>query len=60
MVNIINLWLRYNDFWFEKINVYHIGVALPVPISTIFRVICILFCISLPNFVQIGAATAEI
>jgi len=25
-----------------------------------FPVICILFCISLPNFVQIGAATAEI
>jgi len=32
----INLWLRYNDFWFEKTNVHHIGILLPVPISTIF------------------------
>ena len=31
-----NLWLRYNDFWFGKTNVYHIGFLLPVPISTIF------------------------
>ena len=32
----INLWLRYNDFWFGKTNVYHIGILLPVTISTIF------------------------
>jgi len=33
----INLWLRYNnDFWFGKTNVHHIGILLPVPISTIF------------------------
>ena len=33
----INLWLRYNDFWFGKTNLHHIGILLPVPISTIFR-----------------------
>ena len=32
----ISLWLRYNDFLFGKRNVYHIGILLPVPISTIF------------------------
>jgi len=32
----INLWLRYNDFWFEKKQTSTIGVLLPVPISTIF------------------------
>jgi len=32
----INLWLRYNDFWFGKTNVYHIGILLQIPISTIF------------------------
>jgi len=32
----INIWLRYNDFWFRKTNVHHIGILLPVPISTIF------------------------
>ena len=31
----INLWLRYNDFWFAKTNVHHIGILLPVPILTI-------------------------
>ena len=55
----INLWLRYNDFWFGKTNIHHIVILFPVPISD-FPIICILFCISLPNFVKIGAATAEI
>ena len=32
----INLWLRYNDFWFGKTDVHHIGILLPVPILTIF------------------------
>jgi len=31
----IDLWLRYNNFWFGKTNLYHIGILLPVPISTI-------------------------
>ena len=44
--NYINLWLRNNDFWFGKTNVRHIGILLPVPISTIFSVICILLWIS--------------
>ena len=55
----INLWLRYNDFWFGKqtstiLEFYFRFRSRP------FSVICILCCISLPNFVQIGAATAEI
>jgi len=33
----INLWLRYNDFWFGKTNVHHIGIVLPVPTSTFSR-----------------------
>jgi len=33
----INLWLRYNDFWFGKTNIYHIGIVLPVTISIISR-----------------------
>ena len=33
----INLWLRYNDFWFGKTNVHHIGILLSVLISTILR-----------------------
>ena len=37
MVNIINLWLRYNNFWFGKTNVRHIGNLLSVSISTIWR-----------------------
>ena len=31
----INLWLRYNDFWFGKTNVHHIVIPLSVPILTI-------------------------
>ena len=32
----INLWLRYNDFWFGKTNVHHTWILPPVPILTIF------------------------
>jgi len=56
----LNLRLRYNYFRFGRANVRHIGILLPVSISTIFFVICVLFCIRLPNFVQIGAPTADI
>ena len=31
----LNLWLRYNYFRFGKTNVRHIGIILPVSISTI-------------------------
>ena len=33
----INLWLKYNDFWFGKTNVHLIGILLPVLISTTSR-----------------------
>jgi len=54
--------LRYNYFRFWKTNDRHIGILLPVSISTIdyFAVIGALFCIGLPNFIQIGSSTAEI
>ena len=29
-INYINLWLRYNDFWFWKTNVHHTRILLPV------------------------------
>jgi len=57
----LNSRLRHNYFRFwKKTNVRRIVILLPVSISTIFFVICMLFCIRLPNFVQIGAPTAEI
>ena len=57
----LNSLLRYSYFRFWKTNVSHIGILLPVEISTIFFVICIrLLCIRLPNFVQIGAPIAQI
>ena len=54
--------LRYNYFRFWKTNDRHIGILLLVSISTIdyFAVIGALFCIGLPNFIQIGAPTVEI
>ena len=54
----LNWWLRYNYLRFWKTNVCRIGNLLSVLIS----IICpkyILFCIRLPNFVQIEAPTAE-
>ena len=50
--------LRYNYFRFRNTNVCHIGILLSVLISTSSPVICMLFCIRLPNFVQIEAPTA--
>jgi len=47
----LNSWLRNNYFRFWKTNVRHIGILLPVSM---------LFCIRLPNFVQIRVATVEI
>ena len=41
-------------FW--KTNIRYIGILLPVLISTT----CMSFCITLTNFVQIGAPTAKI
>jgi len=55
----IYLWLRYNNFWFQKTNVRHIGIGIGFW-SLSLSVICISFCIALPNFVQIRAPTAEI
>ena len=47
----------YKYFRFGKINVRHIGILLPVSISTICHMS---FCIRLPYFVHIGPFTAEI
>ena len=57
----LNWRLRYNYFRFWKTNVRHFVILLPVwsRISTL-SVICMLFCISLLNFVHIGALIAEI
>jgi len=51
----LNWRLRYNYFRFRNTNVRHIGIVLPVSISTISP-----FCIRLPNFDQIGTPAAEI
>jgi len=53
---------RYNYFRFWKTNVRHFVILLPVLISDLdhFAVICMLFCISLLNFVHIKALIAEI
>jgi len=50
----LNSRLRYNYFRFWKTNVCHIGILLPVSISTIFRNLHD-FCIRLPNYIQIRA-----
>ena len=47
----INLWLRYNDFWFEKKTNVHYWSSTSGSDLDHFTVICILFCISLLNFV---------
>jgi len=53
---------RYNYFRFWKTNVRHFVILLSVLISDLdhFAVICMLFCISLLNFVHIGALIAKI
>jgi len=53
----INSRLRYYYFRFGKTNVRHIGIQLPVSISTISPWSG---CITLPNFVQIGPPSAVI
>jgi len=45
----INLWLRYNDFWFGKTNVHHIGIYFRFRSRQFSRNLA---SISLPNFVQ--------
>ena len=57
---VINLWLKYNDFWFGKNKRPPYWNSTSGSDLDHFPVICILFCISLSNFVQIGASTAEI
>ena len=54
----LNSRLRYNYFRFRKTNVRHIGILLPVSTSIIFHNLRV-FCIRLPNFVQLGAPNAE-
>ena len=56
----LNCRLRYNYFRFWKTNVRHIGNLLSVSIFDHLPKICTLFCIRLPNFVQIEAPIAEI
>ena len=51
--------LRYNYFRFRNTNVRHIGATSDFDLDE-FAVICMLFCIRLPNVVQIGEPTAEI
>jgi len=55
----LNWRLRYNYFRFRNTNVRHIGILLPVSISTNFSVIGVSCHIRLPNFVQIGTSAAE-
>jgi len=55
----LNSRLRYNYFPFWKTNVRHVGILLPVSISTFFAVICTLFCIKQPSFVYVRAPAAE-
>jgi len=57
----LNWRLRYNYFRFRNTNVRHIGILLLISFDLVqFAVICMLFCIRLPNFVQIEAPTAKI
>ena len=56
----LNWWLQFNYFRFWKTNVCHIGILYFRFRSPPLPVICMSFCITLPNFVQIGAPTAEI
>jgi len=55
----INSWLRYKYFRFWKITSAILEFYIRFR-SRAFAVICMLFCIRLPNFVQIRAPTAEI
>ena len=56
----LNWRMRWNYFRFWKTNVRHIGNLLSVFDFVHLSEICTLFCIRLPNFVQIEAPTAEI
>ena len=56
----LNWRLRYNYFRFWKTNVRHIGNLLFGFDFDHLLEICTLFCITIPNFVQIKAPTAEV
>jgi len=51
--------LRYNYFQFGKTNVRYIAIPLPVLTLTNIFIIGMLFCISLPNFIEISLPAAE-
>jgi len=52
--NFVNWWLRYNYFRFWKTNVHHYWKSTVGFNFDHFPEICTLFCIRLPNFVQIA------